>query len=170
MLIYEAVRELPVDVVDVQTPMGPTTGARLSEPPVILPVLRAALGMLGPALELLPDASVLFLGLRRNDVTHQPEVYLKTSGGSLAGKPGLILDPMLATGGSLAHACQVAVDAGARSLTVVSVISAPEGIARLEASSSVDLLVTAAIDSHLDEDAFIVPGLGDAGDRQFGPQ
>ncbi|MEM7136147.1 MAG: uracil phosphoribosyltransferase [Myxococcota bacterium] len=167
-LIYEAIRDVQTASVEVQTPLGLAPSQRIEEPPVIVPVLRAALGMLHAALRLLPSAPVGFLGLRRNEQTLAVEPYLQTIPSGLEGRPALVLDPMLATGGSLEHACRAAKGCDAGPITVVTVLSAPEGVRRLESTSHVHRLVTGAIDSRLNEDAYIFPGLGDAGDRQFG--
>ncbi|MEM7436632.1 MAG: uracil phosphoribosyltransferase [Myxococcota bacterium] len=166
-LIYEAVRDIQTTSVEVQTPLGSAAGQRIEAPPVVIPVLRAALGMLHAALRLFPSAPVGFLGLRRNEETLAVEPYLHTIPARLEGRPALVLDPMLATGGSLEHACRAAKECDAGPITVVTVLSAPEGVRRLESTSHVHRLVTGAIDSRLNEDAYIVPGLGDAGDRQF---
>jgi uracil phosphoribosyltransferase len=136
---------------------------------VVVPILRAGLGFVGPAQELLPNADIGFIGMARNEETHQPEPYVNKLPESLAGRPVIVLDPMLATGGSLISAVELLLARGAPTpITVVCALAAPEGIAALEAAGLSIHLVTAAIDDHLNEHAFIVPGLGDAGDRQFG--
>ncbi len=137
--------------------------------PVVVPILRAGLGFVGPAQELLPNADIGFIGMARNEETHQPEPYVNKLPESLAGRPVIVLDPMLATGGSLISAVELLLARGAPTpITVVCALAAPEGIAALDAAGLSIHLVTAAIDDHLNEHAFIVPGLGDAGDRQFG--
>ena len=135
----------------------------------MVPILRAGLGFVGPAQELLPNADLGFIGMARNENTHQPEPYVNKLPESLAGRPVIVVDPMLATGGSLIAAIELLRERGApEPITVVCALAAPEGIKALEAAGlSIDLF-TAAIDDHLNEQAFIVPGLGDAGDRQFG--
>ncbi len=169
MLVYEATRHLPVDHLTVTTPLGPAAGVRLSRPPMLVPILRAGVGMVEAALRLLPDAEVGFLGIARNEETFQPQPYLAKLPDRLDGRPIFVLDPMLATGGSLEYACRVVLDRGApQPITVVCVLAAPEGLARMERSGIDVHVVTAAIDDHLNEHAYIVPGLGDAGDRQFG--
>ena len=166
-VVYEALSDLSVTEISVESPMGPAPGVTINEPPVLVPVLRAGLGMLGAALELLPDAPVGFIGLRRNEDTLLPESYLDTVPDDLDGRSVLVLDPMLATGGSLIRTCRLLADANAGTLRAACVLAAPEGLDALE-QSDLDILVhTASIDSHLNEQAFIVPGLGDAGDRQF---
>jgi uracil phosphoribosyltransferase len=168
MLVYEACRTLPTEPVDVASPMGPAQGIRIARPPLVVPVLRAGLGLHGAVLRLLPETDTAFIGVSRNEQTLQPEPYMNSVPADLAGRPVLVLDPMLATGGSLAHACRILRDRGAGPLTGVCVLAAPEGLAHIEESGLVDRVVTAAVDERLDERAFIVPGLGDAGDRLFG--
>jgi len=168
MLVYEAARAFPVEEFEVRTPVAPTTGARVGNPPLLVPVLRAGLGMADAALALLPESSMGFVGLARDEETFEPRAYLESLPVDLAGQPVLVLDPMLATGGSLEHCCRLLADRGCTEITVVCVLAAPEGIERLKASGLPLRLVTASIDSGLNDRAFIVPGLGDAGDRQFG--
>jgi uracil phosphoribosyltransferase len=168
MLLFEATRGLTTTPVDIETPMGPTVGCRIGDPPLVVPILRAGLGMLGAVLRLLPGTDTGFIGVARNEDSFQPVPYMNAVPERLDGRPVLVLDPMLATGGSLEHACSVLVGRGAGHLTAVCVLAAPEGLARLE-RSGLDLDVwTAAIDDHLNQQAYIVPGLGDAGDRLFG--
>jgi uracil phosphoribosyltransferase len=169
MLIYEATRSLPVETFNVLTPLATTTGTRLASSPMLVPILRAGVGMVEAALRLLPDAEVGFLGVSRNEETFQPAEYLAKLPDTLSGRPTIVLDPMLATGGSLAHALRLLVDRGAPTpITCVCVLAAPEGLARIEGCGIPTRIVTAAIDERLNENAYIVPGLGDAGDRQFG--
>jgi uracil phosphoribosyltransferase len=169
MLIYEATRDLLVDEFAIVTPMGPTTGVRLTAAPMLVPILRAGAGMVDAALRLLPTAEVGYVGVSRNETTFQPHEYLAKLPNSLAGRPTVVLDPMLATGGSLAHALGLLAARGApEPITCVCVLAAPEGLRHI-ADCGVDVhVVTSAIDDRLDERAFIVPGLGDAGDRIFG--
>jgi len=169
ILVYEAMRKAPLEPVDVTTPMGPTVGSRLERLPVVVPVLRAGLGMLDAALELLGEVQVAFVGLRRNEDTLVAREYASTLPEDLDGRDALILDPMLATGGSFVHACEMLRDAGVGRLTAACVIAAPEGIERLRDSGLADAVYVAALDESLNENGFILPGLGDAGDRQFGP-
>ena len=168
MLVYEATRNLPVEPVPVTTPVGPAVGARPANPPLLVPVLRAGLGMAEAALGLLPEAQMGFVGLARDEQTFQPRAYLESLPSSLAGRPVLVLDPMLATGGSLLHCCRLLVERGCTDVILCCVLAAPEGIERLSQSGLPLRLVTAAIDQGLNDKAYIVPGLGDAGDRQFG--
>ncbi len=167
-LVYEAARHMAVTGVELRTPMGPASGTRVAAPPLLVPVLRAGLGMLAPALELFDDAGVGFVGLRRDKQTLLPAAYMNSIPGDLGDSDVLVLDPMLATGGSAVHACEAARDSGAGRVTVVCALAAPEGIETLRSSGSAAAVVTAAVDDSLDDAGFILPGLGDAGDRQFG--
>ena len=167
-LVYEALRAQPVVVIEVDTPLAPTAGVQVADPPIIVPVMRAGLGMLHATQQLLPNARVGFVGLRRDEQTHLPHAYVNTLPDDLAGKRVLVLDPMLATGGSLIHTCKLIVAAGAGNITVVCVLAAPEGVEALRAEGFDANVYTASIDERLNDNAFIVPGLGDAGDRQFG--
>jgi uracil phosphoribosyltransferase len=167
MLVYEALRDLPVESSPVQTPLATAPGARIARSPHLVPVLRAGLGMLGAASSLLPEAPVGFVGLARDEQTLEPHAYLTSLPEKLTGDPVLLLDPMLATGGSVLRAVDLLVGRGAGDVTIVCVLAAPEGLAAVFAADRAVRVVTAAIDERLDERAFIVPGLGDAGDRQF---
>ena len=168
MLVYEAARSLPIERYPVDTPVAPTEGTRLANPPLLVPVLRAGLGMANAALALLPESSMGFVGLARDERTFEPRAYMESLPVDLTGRPVLVLDPMLATGGSLEHCCRLLADRGCTEITVLCVLAAPAGIERLERSGLPLRLVTAAIDEQLNDQMFIVPGLGDAGDRQFG--
>jgi uracil phosphoribosyltransferase len=170
LLVYEATRSLPAADRAIRTPLGPTTGTELANPPLIVPVLRAGLGMAEAAFNLLPESQMGFVGVARDEHTHEPEAYMASLPESLAGRPVIVLDPMLATGGSLLHCISLLVSRGAEDITVVCALAAPEGVARLESSGYPLRMVTASIDERLNENAYIVPGLGDAGDRQFGPR
>jgi len=168
MLVYEATRSAAVAHHPVQTPVGSAQGTRVANPPLLVPVLRAGLGMADAALALLPESSMGFVGLARDEETFQPRAYLESLPVDLTDLPVMVLDPMLATGGSLEHCCRLLADRGATVITVLCVLAAPEGLARLERAGLPLRIVTAAIDERLNEKRFIVPGLGDAGDRQFG--
>ncbi|HEY3007323.1 MAG TPA: uracil phosphoribosyltransferase [Micromonosporaceae bacterium] len=168
MLVYEAARAFPADRYPVQTPVAMAEGTRIANPPLLVPVLRAGLGMADSALALLPESSMGFVGLARDERTFEPRAYMESLPADLTGLPVLVLDPMLATGGSLEHCCRLLADRGGTDITVICVLAAPEGVRRLEHSGLPLRLVTAAIDAGLNEKMFIVPGLGDAGDRQFG--
>ncbi|MCS4531432.1 uracil phosphoribosyltransferase [Corynebacterium sp. ES2730-CONJ] len=170
MLIYEASRLLPVETFPLVTPVAQTEGTRLQDPPIIVPVIRAGLGMIDPALKMIPDAQVGFIGLARDEVTHQPVPYLEALPKDLTGRTVFVVDPMLATGGSLLHAIRILHDRGATDITAVCMVSAQAGVDALAQSGLPVRLVTATIDADLNDDAYIVPGLGDAGDRLYGPR
>jgi uracil phosphoribosyltransferase len=169
LLLAEATKDLPTVDGTVETPLTTASARRIAEQPVVVPILRAGLGFVGAAQELLPNADVGFIGMARNEQTHEPEPYVNKLPESLAGRPVIVIDPMLATGGSMIHTLRVLRERGApEPITVVCALAAPEGI-RAVADEGIPVhLVTAAIDQHLNDAAFIVPGLGDAGDRQFG--
>jgi uracil phosphoribosyltransferase len=168
ILLVEATRYLSTASVMVETPLGPAQGYQVIAPPLVVPILRAGIGMLGAALRLLPGADTGFIGVSRNEDTFEPTPYLNGVPANLDGRDVIVLDPMLATGGSLEHACQILTKQGAGRITAVVVLAAPEGLARIERSGLDVEVWTAAIDDRLNERAFIVPGLGDAGDRLFG--
>jgi len=168
MLIYEAMRDAPVRVERIHTPVARTDGYELANPPLLVPVLRAGLGMADQAHKLIPDAQMGFVGMSRNEETLKPTPYMESLPESLAGRPVFVLDPMLATGGSMKHTIQLLVDRGATDVTAVCALAAPEGIQALAESALPVRLVTASIDERLNDSGFIVPGLGDAGDRQYG--
>jgi uracil phosphoribosyltransferase len=170
MLVYEATRDVSRENVTVRTPLTETAGVRLAAPPLLVAVLRAGLGMVDSAHLLLPDASVGFVGVARDEETAMPTQYLESLPDDLRGRPVIVLDPMLATGGSMKHAVGLLQQRGADDVTVVCVVAAPEGIAALEKAAPRARLFTAAVDDGLNDNAYIVPGLGDAGDRQFGPR
>jgi uracil phosphoribosyltransferase len=173
LLAYEATRDVRVEQVDIQTPVAPTTGVRLRPPqPLIVPILRAGLGMLDGMLRLLPTAEVGFLGMVRNERTLQASTYAERLPDDLSGRQCYVLDPMLATGGTLAAAIQFLTQRGADDITAICLLAAPEGCARLEQGlAGIDVpvtVVTAAMDEKLNDRGYIVPGLGDAGDRLYG--
>lgn len=170
MLCYEAFRSVPTIEVVVTTPVAETTGVAVDGAPLIVPVLRAGLGLLDPATRLLPGAQVGFIGLARDEKSHEPVSYLCSLPEDLTGRHVVVLDPMLATGGSLVSTLDTLARRGASDITVVCVLCAPEGIETVRDSGLAARLFTATIDERLDADAFIVPGLGDAGDRLFGPR
>lgn len=171
MLIYEASSDLAVEHFELETPVATTTGTRLEKPPIIVPVIRAGLGMIDPALSMIPDAQVGFIGMARDETTHEPVPYLEALPDDLSDQPVFLVDPMLATGGSLLHAIRLLEDRGANDITCVCMVSAQPGVdALVEANVSVRRLFTATIDPSLNEEAYIVPGLGDAGDRLYGPR
>ena len=173
LLAYEATRDVRVATSDIETPVGPTTGVSLSYPrPLVVPILRAGLGMLEGMTRLLPTAEVGFLGMIRNEETLEASTYAERLPADLSGRQCYVLDPMLATGGTLAAAIRFLTDRGADHITCITLLCAPEGVAKLEQGlEGLDVpvtIVTAAMDSHLNEHGYIVPGLGDAGDRLYG--
>jgi uracil phosphoribosyltransferase len=170
LLVYEATRDAPRVTVDVRTPLAVTTGARLATAPLLVAILRAGLGMVESAHALIPEAAVGFVGVARDEETALPTEYLVSLPDDLRGLPVVILDPMLATGGSMTHTVGLLRSRGADDITVLAVVVAPEGVAALEKAAPDARLFTAAVDDRLNEAAYIVPGLGDAGDRQFGPR
>ncbi|CAB4733041.1 unannotated protein [freshwater metagenome] len=169
LLLAEATRDLPTTEIKVQTPLTETSGRVLSSQPVVIPVLRAGLGFVHAAQELMPNADVGFIGVSRDEKTFEPKQYVNKLPETLAGRACFVLDPMLATGGSLAHACELLMERNPTGpITVICVLAAPEGIEFLRTTGLNLRIFTASIDERLNEHAFIVPGLGDAGDRQFG--
>lgn len=168
-LAYEATRELPVEVYDVETPLTTTAGHRLAVPVVAAPILRAGLGMLDAFLDIVPTASTGFIGLKRDETTLLPHEYYRklppTSGAHF-----FLLDPMLATGGSVRAALGAVATDELASCTLLSFIAAPEGIAAVSTAYPKLRVFTAAIDERLNDCGFIVPGLGDAGDRLCGTE
>jgi len=167
-LVYEALREQPVVVIEIDSPLAPTKGVAVADPPIVVPVMRAGLGMLDATLTLIPNARVGFVGVRRDEETFMPHAYVNTVPEHLAGRRVLVLDPMLATGGSLIHTCELLRRAAAGHMTVVCVLASPQGVTAFEAEGFDATVYTASIDLRLNDHKFIVPGLGDAGDRQFG--
>lgn len=168
LLVYEATRGIAAEHFPVATPVAEAQGTRLANPPLLVPVLRAGLGMADAAHALLPEASMGFVGLARDEETHLPRAYMESLPDDLAGRHVIVLDPMLATGGSLVACCQMLHDRGATDIDVICVLAAPDGVETLRRSGLVPKLTTASVDRELNEAKFIVPGLGDAGDRQFG--
>lgn len=171
LLSYEATRGLRVETIEYETPVAATTGVHVSRPlPLVVPIIRAGLGMLDGFLKLMPHSEVGFIGIRRNETTLEPETYAKRLPDNLADRQCFVLDPMLATGGSLAATVQYLLDAGAEEVTAICLLAAPEGIELMQErfpGNNVQVIV-AAQDSGLNEHGFIVPGLGDAGDRLYG--
>ena len=172
LLAYEATREVKTVPVTVKTPVAQTQGTALAKPdPVVIPILRAGLGMLEGMERLIPSAQVGFLGMVRDEKTLQASTYANRLPSDLTGRQCYVLDPMLATGGTLIAAIHYLLDLGAADITAICIISSPEGIAALEKEfkdQKALTIVTAALDEKLNEKGYIVPGLGDAGDRLYG--
>jgi len=169
LLTYEATKDFPTEDVDVETPLERTTVRRISGKKVVVcPVLRAGMGMLDGVLSLVSGARVGFIGLYRNEETLEPVEYYIKLPSDLADRDAIVLDPMLATGNSSAAAISRVKEGGARSVTLVCLVSAPEGIERVHSEHGDVRIVTASVDRGLDERGYIVPGLGDAGDRLYG--
>ncbi len=174
LLAYEATRGIRTEPVQLHTPVAPATGVRLARPvPLVVPVLRAGLGMLDGMVRLLPTAEVGFLGLVRDEGTLLATTYASRLPERLAGREVFVLDPMLATGGTLVTTIDLLVRRGAGSVTAICLLAAPEGLARVGEAFRDDagcpvLVVTAGVDERLDARGYITPGLGDAGDRLYG--
>ncbi len=167
LLLYEATEDLPVRHLKVQTPLAEADATSVEGEVVAIPVLRAGLGLLAPVLELLPRVSVGYIGLERDEETAVARIYYNKLP-SLAGKLPLLLDPMLATGGSAAQALDLIKESGGRDIRMICVVAAPEGVKVLEERHPDVTVYTAALDERLNDRAYIVPGLGDFGDRLFG--
>ena len=173
LLAYEATREVKIHPVDIQTPVTKTRGAMLSTPrPVVVPILRAGLGMLEGMMRVIPSADVGFLGMVRDEKTLKASTYANRLPEDLSGRQCYVLDPMLATGGTLVSAINYLIERGAKDITAICLLAAPEGIKVLEtafgASNFPVTVVSGALDERLNEHGYIVPGLGDAGDRLYG--
>ncbi|MEH3088786.1 MAG: uracil phosphoribosyltransferase [Microbacterium arborescens] len=171
LLAYEATRNVRTEQVEIETPVIRTTGLAIAKPrPLVVPILRAGLGMLEGMTKLLPTAEVGFLGMARNEVTFEPTTYAERLPDDLSDRQCFVLDPMLATGGSLGAAIDFIFQRGAQDVTAICILGAPEGLAAIERQvGDRDVtLVLGSLDERLDERGYIVPGLGDAGDRLYG--
>jgi len=168
LMIYEATRSLETRSVSVTTPLAKTTAQKLSRDVVLVPVLRAGLGMLNAILDLIPNARVGFIGLKRHEQTLKAAVYHKSLPENLSNFEVILIDPMLATGGSSVAALNLLAERKARHIRMVNLVAAPEGIRYVQRFFPQVPIFTAAVDDHLNEKGYIVPGLGDAGDRLFG--
>ncbi|PVE97000.1 MULTISPECIES: uracil phosphoribosyltransferase [unclassified Microbacterium] len=171
LLAYEATRNVKVSPIEITTPVTTTMGVKISEPrPIVVPILRAGLGMLEGLVKLLPTAEVGFLGMVRDETTFEPTTYAERLPDDLSDRQCFAIDPMLATGGSLAAAIQFLFNRGAKDVTAICLLGTPEGVAAIEAmAGDRDVtLVLGALDERLNEKGYIVPGLGDAGDRLYG--
>ncbi len=166
-MIYEVAKNFKVKEIEIETPITKCKAQILDEDFVIVTILRAGLGMVSGALKVLPDAAVGFIGLVRDETTHKPIEYYKKLPPNISSKKVIVVDPMLATGGSSSAALQMLKNDGAKDIIFICIISAPEGIKKISEDHPEIPIYTAAIDDHLNENAYIVPGLGDAGDRIF---
>jgi uracil phosphoribosyltransferase len=171
LLAYEATRDIRTERVTIETPVATTEGVKLSKPrPIIVPILRAGLGMLEGIVKLLPSATVGFLGIKRNEETLIPETYANRLPEDLSGRQVYIIDPMLATGGTLNDSIDYVFERGATEVTCICLLGAPEGVeaVRKHVGDKNVTIVLGALDEKLNELGYIVPGLGDAGDRLYG--
>ena len=173
LLAYEATRDVQTVKVKIKTPVTETEGLKMASPrPIVVPILRAGLGMLEGMSRLVPNAEVGFLGMVRDEKTLQASTYANRLPDNLSGRHCFVLDPMLATGGTLVAALNYLIERGATEITAICILAAPEGIATMErafADSKIPItVVTGALDEKLNEHGYIVPGLGDAGDRLYG--
>lgn len=170
LMVFEVTRGFPTRPVPITTPMEPTTGRRLAQVITIVPVLRAGLGMAEGILEVMPEARVGHLGMARDEVTLEPVMYLNKLPSDLDAGPVLVVDPMLATGGSACQAISILRERGARDLRLVCLVASPEGVQRMLDEHPDVRVYTAALDRALNDRGYILPGLGDAGDRMYGTQ
>ena len=168
ILAYHALNDLKLDETEVETPIQKTTGFEPGQEVVVIPILRAGLSLVDGIINFMPEAKVGHVGVYRDEETHQPVNYYDNLPSGLDKALNLVVDPMLATGGSGSHALKFLKENGAKQIRFVSLIAAPEGIERLQTEHPDVPIITAAIDEKLNENAYIVPGLGDAGDRYFG--
>lgn len=172
LIAYEATREVQTEPVEIVTPVAPMTGTKLTEPrPIVVPILRAGLGMLEGMSKLLPSAEIGFLGMKRDETTLEAVTYANRLPDNLSGRQTYVLDPMLATGHTLIASINYLLERGARDVTCICILAAPEGLKNIQDAvgdrAEVNIFV-AAVDDHLNERGYIVPGLGDAGDRLYG--
>lgn len=172
LLAYEATRDLIVEPKEIRTPVAPMVGVHIADPaPIVIPILRAGLGMLNGMTRLLPSTEVGFLGMQRDEQTFEVDTYAHRLPDDLTGRQVYLLDPMLATGNTLNLAIDYVLERGAREVTCICILAAPEGIEAIQqhVGDRADVqVVVAAVDDHLNEKKYIVPGLGDAGDRLYG--
>jgi uracil phosphoribosyltransferase len=168
ILAYESMRDIDLASTDIETPLEPTTGYTVATDVMVVPILRAGLGMVDGFVRYVPEARVGHLGMQRDEDTHRPEAYYGNLPDGIADAHVYVVDPMLATGGSASFALSHLKEHGATQFTFTCLVAAPEGVQRLADEHPDVPVVTAALDRELDENAFIRPGLGDAGDRIFG--
>lgn len=169
LLTYEATKDLELEDCSIESWQGPITGQQIKgKKATVVPILRAGIGMLDGVLELMPSAKISVVGLYRNEETHEPVTYFEKLAGEIDQRMALVIDPMLATGGSMEATLDLLKKAGCKDIRALVLVAAPEGIKRIQASHPDVDIYTASIDSHLNENAYIIPGLGDAGDKLFG--
>jgi len=168
LMAFEVTRDLETEPVEIQTPVAPTVCQRLKRAPVLVTILRAGIGMLNPFMHLLPESPVGFLGLQRDEETLEPESYYSKIPSVARTSPVILIDPMLATGGSAMDAIEHLKKNGVHDITFVCLVAAPEGVQALNQRYPELHIYTAALDDRLNDHGYIVPGLGDAGDRVFG--
>jgi len=170
LMAFEVSRSLPTREVEIETPVARARGTELAAPTTIVPILRAGLAMMDGLLALFPEARVGHVGIYRDESTARPVTYYAKLPKDVANGPAIVVDPMLATGGSAVHATSILRDAGCRDVRLMCLVAAPEGIAAMRAAHPEVPIHVAAVDERLNERFYIVPGLGDAGDRIFGTQ
>ncbi|MBO6512972.1 MAG: uracil phosphoribosyltransferase [Phycisphaerales bacterium] len=168
LMVFEVTRSFKTKPIEIQTPVTKTTAQRLEGTITIVPVLRAGLGMIDGILEVMPEARVGHLGLARDEDTLEPIAYLNKLPSDIDAGPVILVDPMLATGGSASAAITMLKEAGARDISMICLVAAPEGVERLQHDHPGLTIYAAALDDHLNDKGYIVPGLGDAGDRMYG--
>lgn len=168
LMTYEVSRRFETRVVTVNTPLEETTGLQLSRPVTLVPILRAGLGMTDGVMQLFPEARVGHIGIRRDEHTHRPAFYYARLPSDVADGYAIVVDPMLATGGSACAAIEYLKSAGCKNIQMICLVAAPEGVERVHGAHPEVMIYTAALDRELDRNAYIRPGLGDAGDRVFG--
>jgi len=170
LMVYEVTEGLPTHGVRIETPIETMTCQRLSAAVTVVPVLRSGLGMAEGIMEMMPEARIGHLGLARDEHTLEPRVYLQRLPKDIAAGPVILVDPMLATGGSASAAARILKDEGASDMRMICLVASPEGITRLRRDQPDMTIYTAAVDRQLNEKGFICPGLGDAGDRMYGTE
>ncbi len=168
LMVFEVTRSFKTKPIEITTPVTTTTGHRLEGTITIVPVLRAGLGMIDGILEVMPEARVGHLGLARDEETLEPIAYLNKLPVDIDAGPVILVDPMLATGGSASAAISMLKEAGAKDISMICLVAAPEGVERLQKDHPGLTIYAAALDDHLNDKGYIVPGLGDAGDRMYG--
>lgn len=169
LLTYEATKDLELENRTIESWQGPITGQQIKgKKATVVPILRAGIGMLDGVLELIPSAKISVVGLYRDETTHEPVTYFEKLAGEIDQRMALVIDPMLATGGSMEATLDLLKKAGCKDIRALVLVAAPEGIKRIQESHPDVDIYTASIDSHLNESAYIIPGLGDAGDKLFG--